>query len=63
MGAAASLLRLEAANGNAVVIVWRHYAETDEQALVRWLAEHPGQDPKGAGNLLVIEGKPSLPET
>jgi len=46
--------RLEAANGNALVIVWRHDGETDEQAWARWLAEHPGQDPTRSSKRLVV---------
>jgi hypothetical protein len=48
------LEKLEAANGNAAVIVWRNHGETDEQAWARWLAEHPDQDPKNASNRLVV---------
>ena len=50
------LEKLEAANGNAVVIVWRNHGEKDEQARDRWLAEHPGQDLESAGTRVVIVG-------
>lgn len=35
--------RLEAARaGGGVTVMWRHHTETDDQAVARWHAEHPG---------------------
>ena len=33
-----------------VVVVWKHSDESNDSAVARWMAEHPGKpDPRGAG--------------
>jgi hypothetical protein len=53
----ARLAKLEAdSRDRRVIVIWRHYTETDEQAKARWLAEHPGEDLAGAGLKVTIIG-------
>jgi len=45
--------KLEAETGGGVTVMWRHHHETDEQAIARWEAEHPGQVPDALKVILV----------
>ena len=46
--------KMEDAGGGGVVVAWKHIGETSEQALARWRAEHPGEDPAKAGQKFVL---------
>jgi len=48
------LEKLEAANSDGLVVVWRYHTETDEQARARWQAENPGKDLKRAGLVVIL---------
>ena len=38
------------------VIVWVHHGETDDQAMTRWKAEHPGEDLERPGLRVMLMG-------
>ena len=53
----ARVTKLEAdSREQQVIVLWRHYTETDEQAKARWRTEHPGQDLESAGLSVTIIG-------
>jgi hypothetical protein len=37
------------AHESAVIVMFRHSTETEVEAIERWRAEHPGQDPDRPG--------------
>jgi hypothetical protein len=41
--------KMEEAGRGGVVVAWKYFGETSEQALARWRVEHPGEDPDMAG--------------
>ena len=40
--------RLEA-TALGVIVMWQHHTETDDQAMTRWKASHPSEDPERPG--------------
>lgn len=48
------LSRLEVAGSTECVVMWRHHTETDEQAVSRWHADHPGQRIEGRASRVII---------
>lgn len=56
------LSKLEAAtDGGGVTVMWRHHKETDDQAIARWRAEHPGQEPEEL-KVIIIEWSDPQPD-
>jgi len=47
------LNKLEAVTDGEYVVIWRHHAETDEQAKARWAAENPGRGNRGSRAMVV----------
>jgi hypothetical protein len=48
--------KLEEATKPGVVIVWCNHNETDDQAMARWKAEHPGEDLARADARVIVFG-------
>jgi hypothetical protein len=46
--------KMEDAGRGGVVVAWRYFGETPEQALARWRVEHPDEDPDKAGQKVVL---------
>ena len=37
-----------------VIVMWRHHAETNDQAKARWQEDHPGENPDRADTRVII---------